>query len=144
MTSLTNQRRPPSRSCWIFARAAWLTRPAFTFLQRNGSKIMTWSYRELLDHANAVGAAIAAAGVRPGDRVVIGCSYPSEFVPAFFGTIRAGAIPVPTPAPTSHQARRFIGIVADCQPAAAFVTSDEGKAGCSSAPRSTAEGRFGR
>jgi amino acid adenylation domain-containing protein len=103
-------------------------RPAFTFLQRNGSKIMTLSYRELLNRANAVGAAMAAAGVRPGDRVVIACSYPSEFVPAFFGAVRAGAIPVPTPAPTSRQARRFIGIVADCQPAAAFVTSDEGRA----------------
>lgn len=103
-------------------------RPAFTFLQRNGSKLWSSSYRELLASADAVGAALIEAGVRPGDRVVVGCGYPSEFVPAFFGTIRAGAIPVPTPAPTSHQARRLIGIVADCQPTAAFVTTEQGKA----------------
>ena len=103
-------------------------RPAFTFLQRNGSKLWSLSYRELLASADAVGAALIEAGVRPGDRVVVGCGYPSEFVPAFFGAIRAGAIPVPTPAPTSHQARRLIGIVADCQPTAAFVTTEQGKA----------------
>jgi acyl-CoA synthetase (AMP-forming)/AMP-acid ligase II len=47
------------------------------------------------DRAARAAAALAAAGVRPGDRVAIVLRTGPAFLDAFFGAWRAGAVPVP-------------------------------------------------
>ncbi len=81
---------------------------------------------ELLAQAGTAAAALGAAGVRPGDRVILSLSDPHDFLVAFFGTLTAGATAVPLPtvaeagAPRSFAAR-VRAVCADCAPAAAIA-----------------------
>ncbi|MGH9747881.1 MAG: AMP-binding protein [Candidatus Acidiferrales bacterium] len=50
---------------------------------------------ELRDLANRVGNAMRASGCVPGDRVLIVLRESAEFIAAFFGAAKIGAIPVP-------------------------------------------------
>ncbi len=52
-------------------------------------------YGELRDLANRVGNALAASGCARGDRVLIVLRDSAEFIAAFFGAAKIGAIPVP-------------------------------------------------
>ncbi|MBX9700708.1 MAG: AMP-binding protein, partial [Acetobacteraceae bacterium] len=51
-----------------------------------------WSYRELLDHAEAFGAGLLALGIRPGERVGIWSPNNAEWALAQYGTALAGII----------------------------------------------------
>jgi fatty-acyl-CoA synthase len=53
------------------------------------------SYRELYQRARRAAAFLEKEGVRPGDRVGLILSTSPGFVDAIFGTVMAGAIPVP-------------------------------------------------
>ncbi len=55
----------------------------------------TVRYGELARRAGHVGAALAGAGCRPGDRVLIALPDSVEFIAAFFGATRIGAVAVP-------------------------------------------------
>jgi long-chain acyl-CoA synthetase len=50
-----------------------------------------WTYRELRDRAAAFGGSLVAAGIRPGDRVLLVAPTVPEFVAAYFGAHAAGA-----------------------------------------------------
>ena len=63
--------------------------PDFTALIYFGSRI---SYRELLDHVNRLAAGLQALGVQKGDRVALMMPNCPQFVIAYFGALRAGAI----------------------------------------------------
>ena len=52
-------------------------------------------YRELRELANRVGNALLAGGCARGDRVLIVLRDSEEFIAAFFGAAKIGAIPVP-------------------------------------------------
>jgi len=52
-------------------------------------------YGELRDLANRAGNALLESGCRPGDRVLIVLSDSAEFIAAFFGAAKIGAIAVP-------------------------------------------------
>ena len=52
-------------------------------------------WREVHARAQAAAAALAARGVRPGDRVAIVLRTEPAFLDAFFGAWLAGAVPVP-------------------------------------------------
>ena len=52
-------------------------------------------YEELERRAGVVAALLRARGVEPGDRVAIRLPNGPEFVAAWFGVLRAGAIAVP-------------------------------------------------
>jgi acyl-CoA synthetase (AMP-forming)/AMP-acid ligase II len=54
-----------------------------------------WTYDALLQRARRAAAALASSGVRPGERVAIILPTGPPFYHAFFGTILAGAVPVP-------------------------------------------------
>lgn len=89
---------------------------AYTFLndgERCGPSL-TWS--QLERRSRAIGAAISAR-VGPGARVLVLFPPGLEFVPAFFGTLYAGAVAVPTYPPMGARADRAItrlrGMVAD-------------------------------
>ena len=55
----------------------------------------TWSYGEVAAAADAAGAGLLGMGIQPGDRVVLSLRDSAEFVIAFWGTIKAGIVPVP-------------------------------------------------
>src|SRR5471032_3330382 len=53
------------------------------------------TYDEVLRHVNRCGSALRGIGVRPEDRVLLLLLDGPEFVYAFFGAIKIGAVPVP-------------------------------------------------
>lgn len=61
-------------------------------------------YRHLKDQVDRFAAGLLASGVKPGDRVAVMLPNMPQFVVAFFGALRAGAIVVPTsPLYTAHE-----------------------------------------
>src|SRR5438093_3422308 len=65
-------------------------------------------YAQLLDHVNRCAAGLQALGVRKGDRVALMMSNCPQFVIAYFGALRAGAIVTATssmytPREAAHQ-----------------------------------------
>ena len=54
-----------------------------------------WNYRRLNRAANRLAGGLRAEGVRPGDFVVVACPNRVEFVVAYFGILKAGAVVVP-------------------------------------------------
>ncbi len=74
-----------------------------------------WTYAEL-SRASARGAgALAAAGVRRGDRVLVALRDGRPWLQAFLGAARMGAVPVPVD-PTADAAQ-IADLVDDCEPA---------------------------
>jgi acyl-CoA synthetase (AMP-forming)/AMP-acid ligase II len=53
------------------------------------------AWAEVASRARRAAAALAGAGIRPGDRVAIVLRTEPLFLDAFFGTMAAGAVPVP-------------------------------------------------
>jgi len=53
------------------------------------------TYRQLDDRMNAVASMLARLGVAPGERVAMVIGNRTEFIEFFFGSMRAGAIPLP-------------------------------------------------
>jgi acyl-CoA synthetase (AMP-forming)/AMP-acid ligase II len=77
-------------------RAAAIGGPAqgLVFLDvREAERFFPWG--EVRERARRAAGALAAAGVRPGDRVAIIAPTSPAFVDAFFGCQAAGAVPVP-------------------------------------------------
>jgi long-chain acyl-CoA synthetase len=72
------------------AAAKYPNRVAITFLGKN------LSYRELLDMANAFASGLKSLGVERGDRVALYLPNVPHMVIAYYGTLKAGAICVPT------------------------------------------------
>jgi fatty-acyl-CoA synthase len=64
-----------------------------TFVTPRGSSHLPFA--ELRDMADAMGRRLRATGVAPGDRAVLIVIREDEFVPLFFGAVRAGIVPVP-------------------------------------------------
>ena len=75
------------------------------FHDPRGKLIRPYPYRELRDDALLTAYRLIAAGVKPGDRIALIAETGPEFAALFFGTIYAGAWPVPLPLPTSFGGR---------------------------------------
>src|SRR6516165_5863972 len=60
-----------------------------------GGRERTSTYRDLDTRMNAVASTVARLGVRPGERVAMLVGNRTEFIEFFFGSMRAGAIPLP-------------------------------------------------
>jgi benzoate-CoA ligase family protein len=55
----------------------------------------TWTYAEVAQAADAAGHGLLTLGLQPGDRVILALRDRPEFVNAFWGSIKAGLVPVP-------------------------------------------------
>ncbi len=76
----------------------------------------TTTYAALDAAVTGVAQAMQAAGVAPGDRVVIALENSVEQVAAYLGVMRGGAVAVPLPA--GARSDRLAPAVRDCQPRA--------------------------
>ncbi len=88
-------------------------RAAFTF---DDNEI---TYRELWAAVNHVGSNLLAAGIEPGERVVIALPNGPEFFSAFYGTQRAGGIAVPVYPNAGME--RILNIARLCEASKVFV-----------------------
>jgi fatty-acyl-CoA synthase len=75
------------------------------FHDPRGELVRAYPYSELREDALAAAYRLIAAGVKPGDRIAIVAETSPEFAALFFGTVYAGAWPVPLPLPTSFGGR---------------------------------------
>ncbi len=75
------------------------------FHDPRGNLSRAYSYAELRDDARAMAFRLIAIGIKPQDRVALIAETCPEFAALFFGTIYAGAWPVPLPLPTSFGGR---------------------------------------
>ncbi len=80
------------------------------------------SYAELDQAANRVANALMALGVRKGDRVAALMANRPEFVNVYFGTIKAGAIPVPLD--VRYKVDELGFVLDSCQPGVLVAESD--------------------
>jgi fatty-acyl-CoA synthase len=71
------------------------------FHDPRGQLTRPYSFRELRDDAIKTAYRLIAHGVRPGERIALVAETGAEFAALFFGTVYAGAWPVPLPLPTS-------------------------------------------
>jgi fatty-acyl-CoA synthase len=75
------------------------------FHDPRGKLVRAYPYSELKSDSLTMAYRLIAAGVKPGDRVALVAETGAEFAALFFGTIYAGAWPVPLPLPTSFGGR---------------------------------------
>ena len=71
------------------------------FHDARGTLSRPYPFRELQADAKAAAYRLIAAGIAPGDRIALVAETSAEFAALFFGTVYAGAWPVPLPLPTS-------------------------------------------
>ncbi len=75
------------------------------FHDARGTLARPYPFAELRDDAIAMAHRLIAAGVQPEDRIALVAETGPEFAALFFGTVYAGAWPVPLPLPTSFGGR---------------------------------------
>jgi fatty-acyl-CoA synthase len=75
------------------------------FHDARGRLSHAYPYSDLRDDALLAARRFIALGIKPGDRVALIAETGPEFAAAFFGTVFAGAWPVPLPLPTSFGGR---------------------------------------
>lgn len=75
------------------------------FHDPRGKLVRAYPYSELKADALETAYRLIAAGIKPGDRIALIAETGAEFAAMFFGTIFAGAWPVPLPLPTSFGGR---------------------------------------
>jgi acyl-CoA synthetase (AMP-forming)/AMP-acid ligase II len=102
-------------------------RIALRFIDRTTESIATATYGELLRRAAAVARELAAAGVRPGDRVILLFESRLEFYYGLFGAMLLGAVPAAVYPPLTPgdlpRSIRHLTLVADQLGARAVATS---------------------
>jgi len=94
---LQGARQPPPRHASLneaLERAAVSGRRGLTFVAADETET-TLGWNEVHARASRVAGALAALGVRPGERVALVLPTGADFMDAFFGTLLAGAVPVP-------------------------------------------------
>ena len=75
------------------------------FHDPRGTLARAYSFAELRRDALDMAYRLVAMGVQPGDRIALIAETTPEFAALFFGTVYAGAWPVPLPLPTSFGGR---------------------------------------
>ncbi|WP_445192021.1 fatty acyl-AMP ligase [Sphingomonas sp. Tas61C01] len=75
------------------------------FHDARGQLLRPYPFAELRNDAIATANRLIAAGVKPEDRIALVAETGPEFAALFFGTVYAGAWPVPLPLPTSFGGR---------------------------------------
>ena len=105
-------------------------KPLYVFLDAQGAVQASLSYREFLERVALIAGGLGAdPRIAPGDRVLLAYPPGLEMICAFFACVKAGLVPVPTPAPAagpggSAALFRMEHVARDCG-ATALLTSRE-------------------
>jgi len=87
------------------------------------SRDRAYSYREIRDEMNRIGAGLAGLGIKKGDRVCIYLDSSPEYLISYFAIWRIGAVAVP--ANIVYQAEELLHTVSDAG-ARAIITDQQG------------------
>jgi acyl-CoA synthetase (AMP-forming)/AMP-acid ligase II len=98
----------PSTVVGLLERASGSSDTGLRFLDRT-ERASFIPYTDVWRRALAVCGGLQNAGVRPGDRVALVFPTSIEFIDGFFGTLLAGAVPVPLYPPVRlHRVKEYI------------------------------------
>ena len=116
------------------------------FHDPRGNLSRPYPYAELRADALAMAYRLIAHGVAPGDRIAIVAETSPEFAALFFGTIYAGAWPVPLPLPTSFGGRgayvdQLSVQLASCDPKILFYPPEIAEMGADAAAAQASGGQ---
>jgi long-chain acyl-CoA synthetase len=81
-----------------------------------------FSYAELSESSNRLASAFAALGVEKGDRIATLMANSPEFIIVYFGTLKAGAIPVPLD--VRYKVDELALVLDSCKPKVLVAESD--------------------
>lgn len=101
-------------------------KPALSVLGRDGAH--DWSYHALERAVRATGTGLLAAGLAPGDIVLMRLGNTVDFPIAYLGAIAAGLVPVPTSSQLT--APEVAAIIGSLNPAAVLRDPDVASAAC--------------
>jgi long-chain acyl-CoA synthetase len=96
-------------------------RPAAVALRAGGTE---WSYEHLRDGAARLAGSLAAAGIAPGDRIMLVAPSVPEFVAAYLGIHAAGAIAVTPNAMSTVPELEYVAVDAVCSLVIAWHEAD--------------------
>jgi long-chain acyl-CoA synthetase len=99
---------------WFFSESAARVPGRVALIDHSGGAVRELRYGELDAAMEEVGAALAAAGLRPGERIALIAGNRAEYLAVFFGAIRAGLIVVPVNHKLGGEAIAFIVEDAAC------------------------------
>jgi amino acid adenylation domain-containing protein len=74
---------------------------AIVYLQSDGSEIIQ-SYGDLLEEAKRILAGLRTLGLQPQNKVILQCDRNADFIPAFWGCVLGGFVPVPLAVPPTY------------------------------------------
>ena len=101
------------------------SRKAYTFLRSGDAPAAHLTFGELDVQARRIAARLQQH-FEPGDRVLLAYASGCEFIPAFFGCLYAGVVPVLTPSPTGTNDVARLKRAADESGAAGLCTGSVG------------------
>ncbi|MEH2034150.1 MAG: SDR family NAD(P)-dependent oxidoreductase [Nostoc sp.] len=85
----------------LLQRAALQTSKGITYIQPDDT-YQNQSYEDLLDAAQRILAGLRKLGLVPQDRIIFQFDQPQDFIPAFWGCILGGFIPIPLSVPHAY------------------------------------------
>ena len=80
------------------------------------------TYRSLEDQSSLLAAALADAGIRPGDRVALWMRNSLEYILSFYGILKAGAVVVPV---STHYGSREVLHQLNATQAACLIAQED-------------------
>jgi long-chain acyl-CoA synthetase len=110
---------------WFFSETAERVPDRIALIDHSGGAVRELRYGELDRAMDEAGAALAGAGLRPGERIALVAANRAEYLTLFFGAIRAGLVVVPVNHKLGEEAVAFIVEDAAC----AAVVLDTGSLG---------------
>ncbi|MBF0287241.1 MAG: SDR family NAD(P)-dependent oxidoreductase [SAR324 cluster bacterium] len=100
--SLKQEANAPVCLSEILERAARDSEKGLVFVQRDGSELFQ-SYQELLEDALRILAGLRKQGVKPSDKIILQVEGAKDYIPAFWGCILGGFVPVPISVSPTYQ-----------------------------------------
>ncbi|BAZ09995.1 AMP-dependent synthetase and ligase [Calothrix sp. NIES-4071] len=93
---------PTTLSSALLRTALEISDKEIIYLKADGSEIVQ-SYEALLNEAQRIKAGLCQLGLKPQDKVIFQINRNSDFIPAFWGCILGGFVPVPISTPTTYE-----------------------------------------
>jgi hypothetical protein len=89
---------PTTLSAALLRTALEIPSEGILYLKADGSEIVQ-SYKALLNEAERIKAGFCQLGLKPQDKVIFQINHNWDFIPAFWGCILGGFVPVPISTP---------------------------------------------